>query len=506
MGLLDKIAVARGAKAFTQPPFWSSDLTRSGFLSVGMRPDQEQIGNDLDAYIDLAYKSNGPVFSAIADRQRIFSQARFAWRQFRNGQGGDLFTNDELWLLQKPGPNMTTGELLSRMDVMASLAGNYYGTTADDNGKIGRAATGAGRRVANLRPDWVTIILGSHSGDLYAPDTKVIGYQYTPKPVGSQSWFLLPGEVCHYSPQPDPSARFRGMSWLTPILREIQGDKAATVHKERFFKNGAQLSTVIALKDISEDGFDEFVEKFNKSHVGADNAYKTLFLLGGADVTTLTADLKQLDFKATQGAGETRIAMASGMHPVILGMSEGLAGSSLNEGNFGAARRLVADKTMRHLWSVAAASLQTLVTPPNSSTQLWPDLREVAFLREDQTDVADIQAKQAVALRALVDAGFGPDAAVEYIRTDDLGRLLGSHAGLFSVQLQPPGGTDGAGSNAAKQRDLAETIQKIYLGVGTVITADEARAIANAAGGSLPIPGPDFGAAEPTAPIPPEEA
>jgi phage portal protein BeeE len=231
------------------------------------------------------------------------------------------------------------------------------------------------------------------------------------------------------------------MSWLTPIIREIQSDQAATLHKERFFKNGAQLSTVIALKDVDEDGFDEFVENFNKTHQGADNAYKTLFLMGGADVTTLTADLKQLDFKATQGAGETRIAMASGMHPVILGMSEGLAGSSLNDGNFGAARRLVADKTMRHLWSVAAASLQTLVTPPNSATQLWPDLREVAFLREDQTDVADIQAKQAVALRALVDAGYGPDAAVEYLRTDDLSRLIGSHTGLFSVQLQPPGTT-----------------------------------------------------------------
>jgi phage portal protein BeeE len=383
------------------------------------------------------------VFSAIADRQRIFSQATFAWRQFRNGQGGDLFTNDELHLLQRPAPNTTTGELLSRMDVTASLAGNFYATTADDDGKWGRAATGKGRRIAYLRPDWVTIIVGSKNDDPNAIDAKVVGYEYRPRTTvlsaQSDPVLLLPSEVCHYSPQPDPAARFRGMSWLTPIIREIQSDQAATLHKERFFKNGAQLSTVIALKDVDEDGFDEFVENFNKTHQGADNAYKTLFLMGGADVTTLTADLKQLDFKATQGAGETRIAMASGMHPVILGMSEGLAGSSLNEGNFGAARRLVADKTMRHLWSVAAASLQTLVTPPNSATQLWPDLREVAFLREDQTDVADIQAKQAVALQALVSAGYGPDAAVEYLRTDDLGRLIGSHSGLFSVQLQPPG-------------------------------------------------------------------
>ena len=37
---------------------------------------------------------------------------------------------------------------------------------------------------------------------------------------------------------------------------------------------------------------------------------------------------------------------------------------------------------------------------------------------------------------------------------------------------------------------LAEMVQKIYLGVGTVITAAEARQLLNNAGGSFPIPGP----------------
>jgi hypothetical protein len=40
------------------------------------------------------------------------------------------------------------------------------------------------------------------------------------------------------------------------------------------------------------------------------------------------SDLKQLDFKATQGAGETRIAMLGRVPAPLLGISEGLAGSS----------------------------------------------------------------------------------------------------------------------------------------------------------------------------------
>jgi hypothetical protein len=202
MGLLDKVAAARGAKSWSEPPFWSTNHRR--FLSSGLSPDREQIENDFEAYIDLAYKGDGPVFSAIADRQRIFSQATFAWRQFRNGQGGDLFTNDELHLLQLPAPNTTTGELLSRMDVTASLAGNFYATTADDDGKWGRAATGQGRRIAYLRPDWVTIIVGSKNDDPNAIDAKVVGYEYRPR-------------TTVLSAQSDPvTAAERGVSLLAP--------------------------------------------------------------------------------------------------------------------------------------------------------------------------------------------------------------------------------------------------------------------------------------------------
>src|SRR3546814_2208685 len=56
---------------------------------------------------------------------------------------------------------------------------------------------------------------------------------------------LLPDEVVHYSPIPDPIARFRGMSWLTPVIREIQADNAATTHKDSFYRNGARPSMLV---------------------------------------------------------------------------------------------------------------------------------------------------------------------------------------------------------------------------------------------------------------------
>ena len=43
----------------------------------------------------------------------------------------------------------------------------------------------------------------------------------------------------------------------------------------------------------------------------------------------------------------------------------------------------------------------------------------------------------------------------------------------------------------ARELSIAEVVQKVYLGVGKVLTVDEARAIVNQAGGNLPIPGPE---------------
>lgn len=427
-----------GRKAFTQPPFWASDSVGWG---SGLSPSKEKIGNDFEAYVREAYKANGVVFACAMSRQFLFSEARFAWRQYVNGRSKPLFTNAELGLLERPWPNGTTGELLIRMDQDAGNAGNFYGTTVDDAGNAGRAASGPSRRLSRMRPDWVTIVIGSNSGHPNAIDAKVVAYLYGPPPSAGRSLpetLLLPGEVVHYSPLPDPLARFRGMSWMTPVLREIEADKAATKHKKKFFENGATISTVVTLdKDISPDDYEEFVAKFKAQTQGVDMAYKTLFLGGGADVTTNGADLKQLDFKVTQGAGETRIAAASGMHPTIVGLSEGLQGSSLNAGNFKAAVRLTGDKTIRPLWRTAASSLETVLTNPGEGTFLTYDDREVAFLREDSTDVATIQASQAATARQLTDAGYTPASVVEYLQTGDLAAL--EHSGLFSVQLQAPG-------------------------------------------------------------------
>ncbi len=70
------------------------------------------------------------------------------------------------------------------------------------------------------------------------------------------------------------------------------------------------------------------------------------------------------------------------------------------------------------------------------------------------------------------------------------GRTLEDEQPFPDPDFDEPGIPDaGDGGN---ERDLtaAEAVQKVYLGVGTVVTSDEARQIVNEAGGDLVIPGP----------------
>lgn len=401
----------------------------------------ERSAEEFVYYVDQVYKRDGVVFACMLARQMLFSEARFAWRRFRNGQPRSLFTNAELALLERPWPTGVTGDLLKRMVQDADLGGAAYHTTIDASGRIG--GRGPGARVKRMRPDWVQIIISSESGNPYDLDAQPAGFLYSP-PQGEKV-LLLPSQVSMFAPIPDPLAQYRGMSWLTPVIREIQADQAATDHKLRFFKNGATISTVVSLNEkVGPTAFEQFVERMKAATEGVDNAYKTLYVGGGADVTLNGSTMQQLDFKVTQGAGETRIASASGMHPVIVGLSEGLQGSALNAGNFDAAVRLSVDKTVRNLWRDAAASLENLLTRPGDDAQLWYDDRDIAILRDDSTDQAAIQQQNAATLKSLIDAGFTPESAVEYIDTGSISVL--EHTGLATVQLQqqaipalPPG-------------------------------------------------------------------
>ena len=133
-------------------------------------------------------------------RMLVFSEARFQFRQLQNGRPGQLFGTQDLQILEVPWPNGTTGDLLARAIQDVDLEGNFYAYR--EGGKLHR-----------MRPDWVTIVLGSRTNDAEAgfqADAEVAGYLYHPggRQRSRDPVAFLPEQVAHWAPLPDPEAQF----------------------------------------------------------------------------------------------------------------------------------------------------------------------------------------------------------------------------------------------------------------------------------------------------------
>lgn len=390
----------------------------------------ESIATSFQGYTLGGLQGNGVIFTLIATRLRVFSEARFQWQKLNNGRPGDLFGNAALQILEIPWPGGTTGDLLALMILHSDLAGNAY------------VASIRGQLVV-MRPDWVEILLADRLAP-HGPGTvgmEKVGYTYYEggKNSGSKPVTFLADEVCHFAPIPDPLAWYRGMSWLTPVVREIQSDGAMTAHKMKFFENAATPNLAVKLQIADPVAFGQWVDKMEESHAGVENAYKTLYTGAGADVTLIGQNMREMEFKVTQSAGEVRLAQAAGVPPAVANLQSGLEGSTLNAGNFGQARRQFGDMTLSPLWRNVAGSLQVLLEPAPSATRLWVDKRDIPFLLQDKADEATIQQANATAIRELFMAGFTPETIVAAVTSGDLTLL--KHTGTYSVQVQTPGTT-----------------------------------------------------------------
>lgn len=386
-----------------------------------------------------AYAANGPVFSCMMVRSLVFSTISFEWQRMRDGKPSDTFANDRnLRILQRPWENGTTQDLLARIIQDADLAGNAYITYDDEKNELVR-----------LRPDWMSVVLEPRlrRGGLVETGGgqigwRKIGFMYTEQGFGADfdPVFLQPDECMHYMPIVDPLSNYRGMSWLTPILREVMADHAMTRHEQKFFDNGATPNMIVKYQPgMTLDKIKAFKELMEQGNTGLENAYKTLHLAPGADPVPVGANMQQVDFRGLRGGGETRIAAAAGVPPVIAGFSEGLEAATY--ANYSQARRRFSDGTMHPLWQNVAGSLESIMPRPGlnngDDVRLWYNTKHVAFLREDEKDVATIQNTEALTINTLITSGYEADSVVAAVVAKDW-RLL-KHSGLMSVQLLPPG-------------------------------------------------------------------
>lgn len=389
----------------------------------GSHTNTETIEPTFESYVLDAYYTNAVVFGVIRTRLALFSEATFKFRKLSNKK---LFGDPALKKLENPWPGGSTGELLARMEQDASIAGNAY-------------VRDCGDYLERLRPDWVTIVSLVDTDPNGYSRRQVVGYLFEPHDADRPDVEFYPvDQVAHWSPIPDPLANFRGMSWMTPVLREIHADVAMTQHREAFYRNAATPNLIIKYKTkLEKDQADRIGAQINARHGGPKNAFRTMVLDEGADPMVVGTALNEDGFAQIQAAGENRIAVAAGVPSIVAGLKEGLNAATL--ANYGEAMRAMADLTTRPNWRSACAALQSLLKVPDGA-QLWFDTSDISALQEGEKEQAEALQIKATTASTLLSAGYTHESVKLALASGDMTLL--EHSGLYSVQLRPPGANE----------------------------------------------------------------
>jgi HK97 family phage portal protein len=368
-----------------------------------------------EAYARQAFGGNAVVFGLMLVRAMLFSEARFA---YQNKTSGQLFTSSDLGKLEEPWPGGTTGELLVRMIQDADLAGNAF--VRDD-----------GDRMVRLRPDWVSVVANTFG----QPDKTfwdVVGYTYRPFGLGDGMEFYPADEIIHWRPVPDPLSPYLGISWLTPVVQEINADIAMTTYKRRFLDNDATPNALIKFqKTLTEDARRRLRDEWHARYGGVEGLH-TAVLDSGADFQVIGKDFSAMDFSNVLAAGENRIAVAAGVPGIVAGLKEGLQAATYS--NYEQAMRRFADLTMRPLWRSVCGVLESHVAAKGGA-RLWFDASGIAALSAGEQEQAQTMQVQSAAAYAFITAGYDADSVTEALTAGDLSKL--KHTGAVPTALYP---------------------------------------------------------------------
>lgn len=391
---------------------------------------RQTIENNFEAYVAAVHTRHGVVAAAVIARALLLSSLVFKYRNVADGAQAQLFGTQALRPLEQFVHPLTRERALMLAETHASYSGCAY------------VHTPPGGRTRILRPDRMSLIVASEM-DADTPadqlDGELVAYFYSPDKHKQDGTILPVSEVAQWAPEPHPLNPWIGQSWVTSVVSEITGDEQISEHSNRFYTNAATPNLIFSYPvEVAPETIKAYAEQVNKGHAGPHNAGKNLFIGHGADVEVVGSRLSELNLRDTQGGYETRIASRARVPATVLGIREGMQGSSLNAGNYNSARRMWADGWFTPTAQGLCSAIAHLVDVPNDA-ELTFDPARVMFLQEDRKDEAEVQEKQAGAIRQLIDGGFDPETVVAAVNKGNWSLL--KHTGNLSVQLQPPGTT-----------------------------------------------------------------
>lgn len=285
-----------------------------------------------------------------------------------------------------------------------------------------------------------------------------------------------------------------GVSAFQAYRESLGGAIAADDTAHTLFAKGLRIAGTLNTKDALDKGkADALKQRWRDLFYGADNAGEIAVLDNSAEFKPVNLSPQEAELLTSRKWSVSEIARMVGVMPHMIGDTEKSTswGTGIEQQFIGWVQTIVYPELEN------IAQIVPHVLPGGWSNCPWYAEHTLeGLLRGDSQARAEFYAK-AVQWGWMVRNEVRVRENLEPIEGLDDPMTPSNMAVMRDGQIIPVAqgttlsvGDDGtlsvnpgAGSNA---REIAEIIQKIYLGVGIVLTADEAREIANRAGADLP--------------------
>lgn len=122
----------------------------------------------------------------------------------------------------------------------------------------------------------------------------------------------------------DPGYRYFGQPPLRAAARATSLDNAATDHVDTLLRNHAMPGVLIETENVITDTIHKRLRALWKQAFGGRNLGEPAFLQKGMKVHELGMSLKDMEFPDLRGVSETRICMAFGVEPILVGVKSAL--------------------------------------------------------------------------------------------------------------------------------------------------------------------------------------
>lgn len=400
------------------PPVPYISKWRNSMISLGMSGGQRGRAEQL-----AMYGENGTLYGVVSKLANMTSLVD--WKLWQKAQSGleedriEITRHAALTVWNTPVTGFfSRQEFVEAFQQHCDLAGEFWWVLNNSS------LTNAPIEMWPVRPDRLRPVESNREF--------IAGYLYR-SPDGEE--VPLRREEVIMGRTPAPLDIYRGMSAVTALEPDLEGQATQSAWASSFFRNSAQPGGIITVdRRMQDDEFEEMTERWKQQHQGISNAGRVA-ILEQAEFVPLVYTQKDMQFVESRGLTKQAILDAFGFPKFGLGDVD-----DVNRATANAALALMAQTlTVPRLERIKGALNQKFLPLFGATAAGLEFDYENPVPPDAETDNATLTAKTG-AFKTLIDAGADPDEAADVV---GLPRMKVTKPEPKIVTVPAPGGGGG---------------------------------------------------------------